>query len=92
MLQPSPAVALNVTVFASVGNDIQSSLTQKPAVLTSGAYDDTIAGVATPQTKVAAGTYYVVPSTYSPGHEAGFKLVVYSSAFGATITPVELTE
>jgi calpain-7 len=57
-------------------------------VLTSGAYDDTVAGVATPQITLAAGTYYVVPSTYSSGHEAGFKLIVYSSVSGVKITLV----
>lgn len=89
MLQPSSAVALNVSVFADVGGDPESSLAQKPPVLTSGAYDDRVAGVATPQTTFGAGAYYVVPSTYSPGHEAGYKLIVYSSTSGVTITPVE---
>jgi calpain-7 len=75
-------------VFAKVGGDDESSLTPKSPVLTSGAYDDTIAGVATAQITFGAGTYFVVPSTYSPGHEAEYKLLVYSSASGVTITPV----
>jgi calpain-7 len=88
LIQPSSAVALNVTVFANVGGDTESSLTQKPPVLTSGAYDDTVAGVATAQITLGAGTYHVVPSTYNPGHEAGYKLIVYSSSSGVMITPV----
>ena len=85
LLQPSPTVALNVSVFVNMGGDIESSLTQKSPVSTSGAYDDTVAGVATPQITVAAGTYYVVPSTYSPGYEAGYRLIMYSSASGVTL-------
>jgi len=86
LLQPSPAVALNVTVFAKMGSEGES-LAQK-SVLTSGAYDDTVAGVATPQITLGAGTFYVVPSTYSPGHEAGYKLIVYSSVSGVTVSPI----
>jgi len=68
-------------VFAKMGSDAESPLT----VLTSGAYDDAVAGVATPQITLGAGTYHVVPSTYSPGHEAGYKLIVYSSISGVTL-------
>jgi calpain-7 len=83
LLQPSASVALNVTVYSQ---HVIPSLNQQRHVLTSGAYDDTIAGVATPQISVAAGKYYVVPSTYNPGTEVGFKLIVYSSIAGLSIT------
>ena len=83
LLQPSTSIALNVTVYR---HPITTPLNQQRHVLTSGAYDDTIAGVATPQISVAAGKYYVVPSTYNPGTEVGFKLIVYSSIAGLVVT------
>ena len=83
LLQPSTSIALNVTVYPQ---PITTSLNQQRHIITSGAYDDTIAGVATPQISVAAGKYYVVPSTYNPGSEVGFKLIVYSSIAGLMVT------
>jgi calpain-7 len=85
LLQPSTSIALNVTVYSQY---ITPSLNQQRHVATSGAYDDTIAGVATPQISVAAGKYYVVPSTYNPGTEVGFKLIVYSSTAGLMVTQI----
>ena len=85
LLQPSTSIALNVTVYPQ---PIITSSNQQQHVLTSGAYDDTIAGVATPQILVAAGKYYVMPSTYNPGTEVGFKLIVYSSVAGLKVTQI----
>ena len=85
LLQPSTSISLNVTVYPQ---SITTSLNQHRHVLTSGAYDDTIAGVATPQISVAAGKYYVVPSTYNPGAEVGFKLIVYSSIAGLMVSQI----
>ncbi|KAF8807060.1 hypothetical protein BYT27DRAFT_7242680 [Phlegmacium glaucopus] len=85
LLQPSTSIALNVTVYPQY---VKPSLNQQRHVLTSGAYDDTIAGVATPQISVAAGKYYAVPSTYNPGTEVGFKLIVYSSIAGVMVTQI----
>ena len=85
LLQPSTSAALNVTVFSQL---VTPSLNQRRHILTSGAYDDTIAGVATPQISVATGKYYVVPSTYNPGTELGFKLIVYSSIVGLMVTRI----
>jgi len=86
LLQPSTSIALNVTVYSPHATP---SLNQQRHILTSGAYDDTIAGVATPQISVAAGKYYVVPSTYNPGTEVGFKLTVYSSIAGLMVTQIK---
>jgi len=86
LLQPSTAIALNVTVYPNFQNSIDSSLRQRH-VATSGAYDDTIAGVATPQVTLGTGKYYIVPSTYNPGTETGFRMLVYSSVSGVTVTP-----
>ncbi|KAF8962724.1 hypothetical protein BDZ97DRAFT_1702205 [Flammula alnicola] len=85
-LHPSTAIALNVTVYPNHENDIATSLKRQRHVVTSGAYDDTIAGVATPQSTISAGKYYIVPSTYNPGTEAGFRMLVYSSTSGVKVT------
>ncbi|KAF4614242.1 hypothetical protein D9613_007736 [Agrocybe pediades] len=79
LVQPSTAVPLNVTLYLVIQDNIQLSLSQKRNAATSGAYDSAIAGVTTTQTTIAAGRYYIVPSTYSPGIEAGFRILVYSS-------------
>ncbi|KDR76346.1 hypothetical protein GALMADRAFT_247750 [Galerina marginata CBS 339.88] len=89
LLQPSTAIALNVTVYPNFQNDIESSLRQSH-VATSGAYEDTIAGVATPQATLGTGKYYIVPSTYNPGTETGFRMLIYSSVSGITVTPKNL--
>lgn len=85
LLQPTTSIALNVTVYPRY---VTPSSDQQRHVLTSGAYDDAIAGVATPQISVAAGKYYVVPSTYNPGTEVGFKIIIYSSIAGVMVTQI----
>lgn len=57
-------------------------------VATSGAYSETLAGVVTPLVTLAKGMYEVVPSTYSPGVQTEFRLVVYSSVSGIEIRRV----
>ncbi|KAF8905038.1 hypothetical protein CPB84DRAFT_1845125 [Gymnopilus junonius] len=90
LLQPSTPNALNVTVYSNSQNNIKASLGQRH-IATSGAYDDTIAGVATPQTTLGVGKYYMVPSTYNPGTQAAFRMVVYSSISNIRVTPVQGT-
>jgi len=80
LVQPSTAIPLNITLYSVIQDNVQLSLEQKRNVATSGAYDSSIAGVATPQITIGAGRYYVVPSTYSPGVEAGFRILVYSAS------------
>ena len=48
-------------------------------VTTSGPYDDSICGVATPQVSLNGGKYWAIPSTYIPGVQAEFRLIVYTS-------------
>ncbi len=78
-----------MTVYCDSKGDIKSSLTQKGHVLTSGPYDDDIAGVVTPQVALEAGRYYIIPSTFNSGYEAGFTLIVYSSISGVVVAPLE---
>lgn len=66
-------MSINATLFRLNGNRLGQH------VATSGPYSDARSGVVTPQVVLQPGRYVVVPSTYNPGLEASFKLVVYSS-------------
>ena len=80
LLHPSTPTSLNVTIYpVSSSSLVECNLTTLRHTATSGAYDDCIAGVATPQIALAKGKYWIVPSTYNPGMEARFKIIVYSS-------------
>lgn len=57
---------------------------------TSGPYSDAHSGVVTGQVMLQPDRYVVVPSTYSPNLEGGFRLIVYSSDAGITVTPLKL--
>lgn len=70
--------ALNVSFFPS------TNVTGRP-LLTSGPYSDALSGVATPLMSLKAGRYVLVPSTYDPGLEGAFRVVVYSSAVGVEV-------
>ena len=81
LVRPS-ATSLNVTLFpASNGGSLG------PHILTSGPYSDAISGVATPLVSLAPGKYQLIPSTYKPGVQAPFRLIVYSTSAGVNITP-----
>ena len=75
LLKPSPAVALNVTVFVALtGRSLGRQIT------TSGPYTDDTSGVVTPQVNISSGKYLVVVSTYDPGILTEFQLLVYTKA------------
>ncbi|KIK69012.1 hypothetical protein GYMLUDRAFT_53518 [Collybiopsis luxurians FD-317 M1] len=80
LLRPSSSISLNVTVY---------SVSEHPSsdghVATSGPYDDAITGVVTPLTSLPSGRFWVVPSTYNPGTQSDFQLIVFS-----TLAPTEL--
>ncbi|KAF4563111.1 cysteine protease [Pleurotus pulmonarius] len=80
--RPSAGVPINVTVYPA---PTRGSLGQYAA--TSGAYNDSIAGVVTPKVSLVPGTYWIIPSTHSAGVQAAFKLVTYSTT--NTISVVE---
>lgn len=80
LLRPSTS-SLNVTIFPASPN---GSLGRH--IVTSGAYNDAISGVVTPQTIISAGKYWAVPSTYNPGVEAEFQLIVYSKISGVRVS------
>ncbi|KAF9073543.1 hypothetical protein BDP27DRAFT_1390928 [Rhodocollybia butyracea] len=74
LIRPSSSISLNVTVYSASEN-----LSTEDHVLTSGPYDDPITGVVTPLTTLSKGRYWVVPSTYNPGTQAAFQLIVFST-------------
>ncbi|KAF8199531.1 hypothetical protein BJ912DRAFT_1020136 [Pholiota molesta] len=86
-IQTSSAIPVNVTVYSD-HEDIMASLKHQGHIATSGAYDDSIAGVATPQVTLGTGKYYLVPSTYNPGTMAGFRMLVYSSISSVQVESV----
>ncbi|KAJ4483777.1 hypothetical protein J3R30DRAFT_3284463 [Lentinula aciculospora] len=82
LLCPSSSTGLNVTIYPAMAD----STSKNHHVATSGPYDDPITGVATPLTSLPKGRYWVVPSTYSPGTQSGFQLIVFS-----TLASIEIT-
>ncbi|KAJ7603725.1 hypothetical protein B0H17DRAFT_1222383 [Mycena rosella] len=75
LLRPKTTTAVNLTIFPSSAT---GSLGRH--ITTSGGYDDSIAGVTTPQISLGVGKYWVIPSTYNPGFQGAFQLIVYSTA------------
>ncbi|KAF9029355.1 cysteine proteinase [Hymenopellis radicata] len=73
LIRPGASAPLNVTILPP------NSASSTAHITTSGAYDDAISGVVTPQMSLNKGKYWVVPSTYSPGVQAPFQLILYSS-------------
>ncbi|TFK84241.1 cysteine proteinase [Polyporus arcularius HHB13444] len=82
--EPSPSIALNLTIFnTSTGSTLGRH------IATSGPYSDVISGVVIEKLTLQPGRYLVVPSTFKPGVLAGFRLIVYSTASGVQLSPVE---
>ncbi|EIW80539.1 cysteine proteinase [Coniophora puteana RWD-64-598 SS2] len=77
---PSPSSSLNVSIFSS------PRLASDECVATSGPYSDAISGVDIPPISLAAGRYYMVPSTYNGGLQGKFKIVVYHSSAGVAVS------
>ncbi|KAF6747364.1 hypothetical protein DFP72DRAFT_1075405 [Ephemerocybe angulata] len=82
LVHPSAtATRLNLTIYPSA----PGSTKQAKHIATSGAYDDSLAGVVVPQTTLSPGKYLVVPSTYKPGVEAEFRMLCYFSTAGVGV-------
>ncbi|KAF5355468.1 hypothetical protein D9758_006317 [Tetrapyrgos nigripes] len=67
--------AINVTIYAA-----SEHISPDRHFATSGAYDSAISGVVTPDTTLSKGKWWIIPSTYNPGVQAAFQLIVYSTA------------
>lgn len=82
LLQPSHTTSLNITLFQASPN---SKLIGKH-VVTSGPYSDAISGVVTPEISLNPGKYLLLPSTYHPAVQAGFRMIIYSSVANVIVT------
>lgn len=80
LVNPNATIALNVTIFRAT-----SRRTLGPHVATSGPYSDMVSGVVTPQVSLQQGSYFILPSTFSPGLQSGFRLLIYTSESGVTV-------
>ncbi|TFL06986.1 hypothetical protein BDV98DRAFT_557061 [Pterulicium gracile] len=72
---PSPTTYINVSIYRPFHT---ASALGEP-LASSGTYVNTSSGAVTTQTQLAAGTYWIIPSTFTPGTLEAFKLLVYSS-------------
>jgi len=70
----SPVTSVNLTIFPATAD---GSLRRYST--TSGAYNDAICGVVTPQVALTPGKYWAIPSSYNPGVEVGFQLYLYTN-------------
>ncbi|KAI0629428.1 hypothetical protein C8Q77DRAFT_1220174 [Trametes polyzona] len=78
-----PTASLNLTIFPASSSAVSGS-----HIATSGPYSDATSGVVIPQTTFQPGRYLAIPSTYHPGIQTGFVLIVYSTASGVQVVPV----
>ncbi|KIM64021.1 hypothetical protein SCLCIDRAFT_116338, partial [Scleroderma citrinum Foug A] len=76
----SQSASLNLSLFLAT---VPASFDHP--VASSGPYSDALAGVDIPNRILAAGKYWLVPSTWTAGFQAGFKLVVYCSDSGCVV-------
>ncbi|KAK7052803.1 cysteine protease [Paramarasmius palmivorus] len=79
--KPQSSTSLNVTIYPA-----SQGLSPDRHVCTSGGYEDALSGVITPMTTLSKGKYWIIPSTYNPGVQTSFKLIVYSSV---SVEPVQ---
>ncbi|KAI6115989.1 hypothetical protein F5141DRAFT_1201863 [Pisolithus sp. B1] len=76
----SPSASLNLSLFPAV-----DPFPSNRPLASSGSYSDALAGVDIPKRTLQAGKYWLVPSTWTAGVQAGFKLVVYCSDSGCVV-------
>ncbi|KAJ7099454.1 hypothetical protein B0H15DRAFT_771653, partial [Mycena belliarum] len=81
LLRPKSTTAVNLTIFPASATGVLGR-----HLATSGAYDDSIAGVVTPPLSLGVGKYWAIPSTYNPGFQGAFQLIVYSTAARVNVT------
>ncbi|EKM75828.1 hypothetical protein AGABI1DRAFT_102686 [Agaricus bisporus var. burnettii JB137-S8] len=86
LFEPSnSSVPINVAIY-------KPSTSRSPSagpVATSGAYGESLAGVAIPLATLAKGTYHIVPSTYGSNIVAEFRLIIYSNVNGFEVKSIQ---
>lgn len=76
LLLPEPApIPINLTLFTRATGALPGQM-----VATSGPYVERTSGVAIARTKVQAGVYLLVPSTYETGVEGEWSLELWADA------------
>ncbi|KAG1739095.1 uncharacterized protein EDB91DRAFT_1237555 [Suillus paluster] len=80
LLHRAPGVSTNLSLFPSSSSNLQRPITS------SGPYSDALSGVDIPKRPLAAGKYYLVPSTYHPGVQAQFRVIIYSTVSGIEVS------
>jgi len=73
-------VSLNLSLFPS------PRVNSQKCIASSGPYSDALSGVDISRRSIAAGKYYLVPSTYHAGELAQFRLIIYSTTSGIVVT------
>lgn len=79
-LQANPGtifLPINVSLFQNSAPSGDSSATE---IATSGQYRESVFGVRITQRRISAGTYLLIPSTYSSGLKGSFEISVWSDA------------
>jgi calpain-7 len=80
LIDRAPGVSTNISLFPS------PSVNPQKCIASSGPYSDAISGVDISRQLIAAGKYYLVPSTYHAGVFAQFRLIIYSTNSGIAVT------
>ncbi|KAJ1306068.1 hypothetical protein OPQ81_010780 [Rhizoctonia solani] len=81
--QSYPPPALNLTLFERNAQGLPGK-----QVATSGAYSDAVSGVMIPDISLRPGIYLFVPSTYYPGVQGDFQILLYSTS--NTLNPIRI--
>ncbi|KAF8328978.1 hypothetical protein F5887DRAFT_1082791 [Amanita rubescens] len=79
LIHPSTTASSNITIYPAPASSVSDQYFKQKHVTTSGPYDDSVCGVATPQVSLNGGKYWAIPSTYIPGVQAEFRLIIYTS-------------
>ncbi|OAX42822.1 cysteine proteinase [Rhizopogon vinicolor AM-OR11-026] len=80
LIDRAHGVSTNLSLFSS------PSVNSQKCTASSGPYSDALSGVDISRRLIAAGTYYLVPSTYHAGVLAQFRLIIYSTNSGIAVT------
>ncbi|KAF8141175.1 hypothetical protein EV363DRAFT_1203663 [Boletus edulis] len=81
----APTAALNLSLFPAPSSASNVSRLDRP-LASSGPYSDTLSGVSIPTRMLSPGKYWLIPSTFTAGVRASFRLAVYCSDAGCVVS------